>query len=349
MKKINIYISLEKMTASLISSLLQNHSFHIHSISSRTKTIDSFKEKISRPDKNYDQLKDITDIVGIRITTYFSDELDKVSELIKSQFKVDLENSIDKRKSLEPDKFGYMSLHLVAEHNNIRTNLPEYSLFADMKFEVQIRSILQHAWAEIEHDLGYKSEIEIPNIVKRKFSRLSGLLELVDDEFVSIKNIISEYIKVLPNKLSEKPAEITIDIDSLKAFILNTQDVIRIENQMRDVFDCPIFEPRSDTLSMNLDRLKILNIETIEQLSGIYESHKEDIVPFLNIWLDKENKWNRIHKGVSILYVIYLYLIEKNDPELSRKVLYNFRQKDGKDIVTRLHEVGDIYLSTKLQ
>lgn len=179
------------MTASLISSLLQNHSFHIHSISSRTKTIDSFKEKISRPDKNYDQLKDITDIVGIRITTYFSDELDKVSELIKSQFKVDLENSIDKRKSLEPDKFGYMSLHLVAEHNNIRTNLPEYSLFADMKFEVQIRSILQHAWAEIEHDLGYKSEIEIPNIVKRKFSRLSGLLELVDDEFVSIKNIIS--------------------------------------------------------------------------------------------------------------------------------------------------------------
>ena len=216
-----------------------------------------------------------------------------------------------------------------------------------MKFEIQIRSILQHAWAEIEHDLGYKSEIEIPNIVKRKFSRLSGLLELVDDEFVSIKDIISEYIKVLPNKLSEKPAEITIDIDSLKAFILNSQDVIHIENQMRDVFDCPIFEPKSDTLSMNLDRLKILNIETIEQLSSIYESHKEDILPFLKMWLDKEHKWTRIHKGVSILYIIYLHLIEKNDQDLSRKVLYNFRLKDGKDIATRLHEVGNEYLSTK--
>ena len=64
-----------------------------------------------------------------------------------------------------------------------RMVLRENKAFEGLKCEIQIRSVLQHAWAEIEHDLGYKSELTIPKEVRRSFSRLAGLLELGDKEF----------------------------------------------------------------------------------------------------------------------------------------------------------------------
>ncbi|CAJ1771488.1 hypothetical protein V3429_11740 [Aeromonas jandaei] len=342
-----VYLSLEKITSSLISTLLNNQSLHIHSISSRTKSIDSLRGKINRPEKNYNSLTDITDIVGIRITTYFSDELDRVSDLIKAEFDVDNQNSIDKRKSLEPDRFGYMSLHIIAKHKSMRTTLPEYRQFNGIRFEIQIRSILQHAWAEIEHDLGYKSEIEIPDVVRRKFSRLSSLLELVDDEFVSIKKTISTYIDSLPNKLTSAPTEVTLNIDSLKAFIMTTAEVTALEESMSTVFNCPIIDSDSELLSVHLERLKNMNINTIGELSNLYSEYHQDIIPFLTLWLNEESPSSKnrtaIRHGISLLYITYIHLLNVGNQELTEKVLRNFIARDGKDISVRLNEVWAAY------
>jgi hypothetical protein len=64
-----------------------------------------------------------------------------------------------------------------------------------IKFEIQMRSSLQHTWAEIEHDLGYKSMYEVPREVRREFSRIAGLLELADESFVRIRSKIADYNK----------------------------------------------------------------------------------------------------------------------------------------------------------
>jgi ppGpp synthetase/RelA/SpoT-type nucleotidyltranferase len=70
---------------------------------------------------------------------------------------------------------------------------------------------LQHAWAEIEHDLGYKTALGVPRNVRRQFSRLAGLLEIADTEFASIRDRLSSYERDLPGLIEQSPDEVLLD------------------------------------------------------------------------------------------------------------------------------------------
>ncbi|RYE12319.1 MAG: choice-of-anchor D domain-containing protein, partial [Sphingobacteriaceae bacterium] len=145
-------------------------------------------------------------------------DIDPIAELIEKEFIKDEDNSVDKRK-LQVDRFGYKSLHVVVSLNNERTTLKEYNRYKEFKCEIQIRSILQHAWAEIEHDLGYKGEISVPEPYKRSFNRLSALLETADIEFVRLKQELEQYENNLPNLIKSKTNIIDINSASLKLFM----------------------------------------------------------------------------------------------------------------------------------
>ena len=157
---------------SLLTTLICNEKISIHSLESRVKTKKSLEGKINKKGK-YKSIDDITDIVGIRIITHYADDVDKIAAIVEKEFTIDQENSIDKRTSIAPDKFGYLSLHYIVTLSSTRTNLKEYEVYKNIKAELQIRSILQHAWAEIEHDIGYKSATGLPNEIRRYFSRLA--------------------------------------------------------------------------------------------------------------------------------------------------------------------------------
>lgn len=60
-------------------------------------------------------MSDIKDISGIRIITFFPDDVDAVAKLIQKEFAIDYSQSVDKRILLDPDRFGYLSLHYVAK------------------------------------------------------------------------------------------------------------------------------------------------------------------------------------------------------------------------------------------
>ncbi|WP_210517327.1 GTP pyrophosphokinase [Pantoea ananatis] len=186
------YLQLGYSMNSLIARLINIEGINTHSVQYRVKEINSLSDKIELKNK-YNSLDEITDIVGVRIITYYSTDIEEVEKVIRRHFLVDNENTIDKRKTYEPDRFGYMSLHYVVSLNEARGNLDEYATFLGMKFEIQIRTILQHTWAEIEHDLGYKNKNSIPNHLKRKFSILSGSLELIDSAFIDIKKSLDTY------------------------------------------------------------------------------------------------------------------------------------------------------------
>lgn len=62
-----------------------------------------------------------------------------------------------------------------------------------MSLKYRLELFSQHSWAEVEHGLGYKSQYEIPKDIRRRLTRLSATLEILDEEFVNIRDDIEEY------------------------------------------------------------------------------------------------------------------------------------------------------------
>ncbi len=112
-------------------------------------------------------------------------------------------DSLTQKIDVKSDKYK-SSVHYVVSMNEDRLKLPENRGYAGIKCEIQIRTVLQHAWAEIEHDLGYKSEIDIPKDIRRSFSRLAGLLEVADKEFQEIRDFLETYREKVEAEISEK-------------------------------------------------------------------------------------------------------------------------------------------------
>ncbi len=249
---------------SLVNTLLRSTDINEHSVTCRVKDRLSLIKKIDKKGK-YKQLSDITDVVGVRIISNYSDEVDKIAKLVEEEFCIDEDNSIDKRKALDPDRFGYLSLHYVAKLNEVRTGLREYASFSDINFEIQIRSILQHTWAEIEHDIGYKSKNETPRLVRRKFSQLAGLLELADSQFIQIRDELQGYDSELDEKILAKNTEILLDKLSLKKYLLSSELIARLDNQISETINYRIKPLTDEVVSRLLRYLISFNIKTISQ------------------------------------------------------------------------------------
>lgn len=179
-------MSSARMAEDLIRSIIKPEHLEIHQISARVKSCDSMRLKLRR--KVYERPEDqVTDQIGVRIITYYAGDVDRVAELLKLQFRIDQANSEDKRTALEDDAFGYRSVHLIASLTQSRLNSPEYRALHNTCFEIQVRSLLEHAWAEIEHEVKYKPRVDYPPRVIRRFARIAGVLELLDTEFQKLR------------------------------------------------------------------------------------------------------------------------------------------------------------------
>jgi ppGpp synthetase/RelA/SpoT-type nucleotidyltranferase len=172
----------------LLQQLLSSRGFVAHSVSARVKEASSLRRKLRRHHPPYESLDRVTDLLAARIVTYFPDELDIVGGIVEEEFSVDATDSRDARLDSEPERFGYRGLHYVVSISPARAALPEWTRFAGIRFEIQLRDILQHAWAEIEHDRGYHTYEVVPAAVRRRWSRLAALLEVADSEFMALRD-----------------------------------------------------------------------------------------------------------------------------------------------------------------
>ena len=140
--------------------------------------------------------------------------------MAETLFDIDWPNSVDKRKKHQFDSFGYNSLHYICRLRKPKSDTSEPAALYEIRFELQMRTALQHVWSAIQHDIGYKSEIETPEEYHRNLSRLAGLLELADNEFSRIRTSIADYRRRAQSLLQKgRLSEVPLDGDTFRSYL----------------------------------------------------------------------------------------------------------------------------------
>ena len=177
----------------LVTSILDDAGINYLSVTGRAKSVTSFAAKAARTVDGRpsftDPLREITDQIGVRVITYVHSDVQAVADLLDDQIVVHDDRDMG-RETASEGRFGYASRHLLVGIDAARADQAEYVLLRDRQAQVQIRTVLQHAWAEFEHDIRYKGTIpdeHVPDF-DRRFTLAAGLLELADREFSTIRD-----------------------------------------------------------------------------------------------------------------------------------------------------------------
>ena len=275
-----VYNRIKDIALDSIQKCLADNGIIVTGLEGRIKTEKSLTGKLELKGYKYRTVEDITDIVGLRIITFFSDEVDIISALAEKLFDIDWENSVDKRKMLEIDRFGYMSLHYICRLPKSIYDDPTTPQLNTLRFELQMRTALQHVWANMQHDTGYKSDVEIPIHYQRSLNRLAGILELADEQFSRIRKEINDYRRNVQSLVaSGNFDEVPLNGDTFRSYselqpFKRLVDKIATINQA-EIYDDSIMPYYKVLLQMgmktigDIERMRIENSDSAYQLALI--------------------------------------------------------------------------------
>ena len=214
-------------------------------VQARAKDVSSFAEKISRKmDKYADPVNQLTDLCGARVITESKNDIERVCDFIRKHFEVDEANSENVQERLGVGEFGYQSVHfivslkreeveellgpeLMAKHGGrkFKASLEElYKRRSEeecmdgklppgprFKAEIQVRTLLQHAWAAFGHDRIYKSPFEVPRQWQRDANRIAATLEEADEGIARTIRGVDSYQNYYGAYMSRDQRETEVD------------------------------------------------------------------------------------------------------------------------------------------
>lgn len=323
------YLSLADIVAATLETLLRSSRISFLSVTRRAKTVESFTEKLRR--KRYSDPKiEMTDLAGIRVITYIERDVERVSELIQKSFNVHQQDSVNKATELGADRVGYRSVHFICDVGETRRALPEFSAYGGLIFEIQVRTVLQHAWAEIEHDRSYKFSGELPSMLTRRFRLVAGLLELADREFDVLTAEIEKYAAEVERSTKAGKLDIEINSTSVEQYLLQklsqTPGLAQIEQ-------IPIREEILEELGnfgvrtlTDLDRLfsaEFVSAEARHMNELTTYGILRDVMMYHDIERYFENSWDSQWQGIDEEAI--KLLAEKYSEKKVRKIVRKYR------------------------
>ncbi len=284
----------------------------VHSVRMRVKEPPSLRTKLARPDKTYRHLFDVTDLIGLRIIAFFDDEVDAIGRLVEERLPVDFEHSVDKRRLQVEGRFGYRSLHYVCRMPDVGALLgPDVP---PLRCEIQIRTMLEHAWAEIEHDLGYKARDTVPTAVRRRLQRVAGLLELADEEFVAIRQDLEDYAARLPARIAASE-RVALDRLSLGR-LLDLPECRSLDEAVAAHLGLPLstsaFFPE-----YVLRMLEAAGLETVADVLGVLADRRVAALALVDpyfrfasrTWGLGPETFAEIHRGYGLLFISHAHVL----------------------------------------
>lgn len=302
---------LTEVIESTIKSILFESKIEHLSVIGRVKTKKSITEKIRRKNYKYPQ-NQLTDISGIRIVLFIESEVDKAYSLLEYAFNVDAENSSNRERALSADQVGYRSVHLVCELSDDRLALPEFSAYGGLKFEIQIRTVLQHAWAELSHDRAYKFQGDLPKHIQRKLYLHAGLLELADKGFNELAAEIDNYIEDIGKEYENKNLNQPINSLSISEYMRqwSMTNNLKIDPVANESLVKIIHELKEFGVS-NIDELQKIIPETFAKTAKRF-NYRTNTLGIIRDWMILSNP----QKILEEIEKDWLIIVEKNSPEL---------------------------------
>ena len=265
-----LFEKLQAVVDDEIRRIVTDNHLYVTAMESRIKKEKSLAGKLELKGHKYATLSDITDILGCRIITFYTEEVDKIAALIEKNFEVDWDNSVDKRRLLDLDRFGYMSLHYICRLPLERCEDPEMH---EYRFEVQMRTALQHVWATINHDLGYKTDIEIPREHLRNMNRIAGMLELADEQFSRIRMEITDYRRQVQALVADGDFDrVPLDGDTFRSY-LELDPFHKLADRIASINQAEIYR---DNLMPYLQVLLRMGFKTLGDLERLLHDYSDD-------------------------------------------------------------------------
>ncbi len=331
------FVEMGNIVNDKLHEIVENAHIKTFAIEHRVKTEKSLIGKLHKSEGYYNQFSDLMDILGARIICSFSDEVDILGKEIEKNFVIDTVNSSDKRALIKADSFGYLSLHYIC---SLKESDEYDSRLCKWRFEIQIRTALQHVWSDIEHDMGYKSEFGVPRGVIRGFSRVAGLLEIADDEFVRIRDTMKEYTENIRQRIINNTADdILIDSISLSEYMKRN---IKMQDFLKEL--ASFSNAQIDEISPEnyIEQLEWLHITKIGQLSNLLETYKESALTMAKNALSNSDL-DIISSNAALLYLCRAKLIQEYSPDQAIQFLMinSKDEKRAKRLVNYIYRYKD--------
>lgn len=267
-----VFRTMEDVIRNSLKKQLEERKLYITALESRIKARESLIGKLRLKGYKYKSISDLTDIVGARVITFYSEEVDKIAAMVESIFNIDWENSVDKRKTHDLSSFGYMSLHYICRiPRNLYydAQMPEINEF---RFEIQMRTALQHVWANINHDIGYKGG-DVPQSHLRTLNCMAGMLELVDEQFSKIRIEINDYRRRVKALVADGNfSEVQLNTETFESY-LELKPFDALINRIASINQAEIYH---DSLSRFVIPLKKLGFETLGDIEKMIKECSDE-------------------------------------------------------------------------
>lgn len=272
-ERVSVYERLARLADEALRHALDAQHMQVTTMEHRVKTADSLAGKLELKGAKYHSLNDVTDIVGFRVVTFYSADVDKVAVIVSETFNVDRDNSVDKRKLHRLDSFGYNSLHYICSLPKTIVDDPEQPLLNELRFEIQMRTALQHVWSTLDHDTGYKGNVKIPREYLRQFNRLAGMLELIDEEFSRLRTILTDYRRqMLALEASGHLDQVDLNANSFRHY-LDLHPFIRLNQRIAAINQAELYPV---PLMPFLRVFEKLGLETLGDVNRLIDECSDD-------------------------------------------------------------------------
>lgn len=292
----------------LLSHTLRDQGIYVTAIERRIKTEKSLARKLALKGTKYKRIDDITDLVGLRVITVYTDEVDKVAVIVKNIFDIDWQESVDKRKLHDLNSFGYNSLHYICR---LKTG--------GLRFELQMRTALQHVWSTIMHDTGYKGDVKIPREYLRQFNRLAGMMELLDDEFSRLRFVLTDYRRhTLALVKSGHLDDVPLSPDSLHNY-LDLKPFDRLNRRIASVNQAEIIPV---SVMPYLPVLESFGLETLGDMQRFIDDNSDDAYQLALAQLAITDL-DILSSNTALQYLCMVYVLKHDGGREGLKSLYD--------------------------